>query len=96
MEDNFVSKYFSKRAVEIKGQDSIIEGHYDIDDTVDYEVELAIIIGREAYKIKSENAMDYIFGSVFLMISPQGISNSNTVSGLGERVPMATALWVPL
>ncbi len=74
MEDNFVSKYFSKRAVEIKGQDSIIEGHYDIDDTVDYEVELAIIIGREAYKIKSENAMDYIFGfSIFNDISSRNI-----------------------
>lgn len=74
IEDNFVSKYFSKRAVEIKGQDSIIEGHYDIDDTVDYEVELAIIIGREAYKIKSENAMDYIFGfSIFNDISSRNI-----------------------
>lgn len=29
---------------------------------IDYEAELAIVIGKEAYKLKKENALDYVFG----------------------------------
>lgn len=74
MEEGFVSKYFSKRAIEIEGPDSIVIGHYEYDDAVDYEVELAAIIGKEAFQVKKENAKDYIFGfSVFNDISSRNI-----------------------
>lgn len=29
---------------------------------IDYEAELAVVIGKEAYQVKAENAFDYIFG----------------------------------
>lgn len=54
--------YFSKRcnaAVEDGGK---IPAHADIVDSLDYESELAVIIGKDAVNVKPEDAFDYIFG----------------------------------
>lgn len=58
--------YFSKRAIEIKGHKDEIVGRFDLDEALDYEVELAVIIGKEGRDISVEEAEDYIFGySIF-------------------------------
>ena len=36
--------------------------HEDICDSLDYETELGVVIGREAYKVKASEALDHIFG----------------------------------
>ncbi|WP_066504836.1 fumarylacetoacetate hydrolase family protein [Abyssisolibacter fermentans] len=54
--------YFSKRANPAIGNNDIIMKHSSITDSVDYEVELAIIIGKDGINIKKEEAQDYIFG----------------------------------
>lgn len=54
--------YFSKRATEIIGSGDTIISHIDIDEQLDYEVELAIIIGRKGTNILKEQAEEYIFG----------------------------------
>jgi 2-keto-4-pentenoate hydratase/2-oxohepta-3-ene-1,7-dioic acid hydratase in catechol pathway len=54
--------YFSKRVNEAVGHKGNIQSHSDIVDSLDYEVELGVIIGKEAYKVKAEDAEDYIFG----------------------------------
>lgn len=73
-EEGFVSKYFSKRAVMIEGHRNSIFGHFNVDDAIDYEVELAVIIGKEAYKVNRDEARDYIFGfSVFNDLSSRNI-----------------------
>lgn len=54
--------YFSKRAIETIGPDDNIISHADIDEQLDYEVELAIIIGKKGTNIKREEAENYIFG----------------------------------
>lgn len=54
--------YFSKRANPAIGNNEIIMKHSSITDSVDYEVELAIIIGKDGINIKKEEAQDYIFG----------------------------------
>lgn len=54
--------YFAKRlqrAVEPGGE---IDGHFDICDSLDYEVELGVIIGRDAKNVKAADAGKYIFG----------------------------------
>ncbi len=56
------SVYFSKRATKIIGHEGFIDGHLDLDHGLDYEVELAIVIGKEGKKISIEEAEDYIFG----------------------------------
>jgi len=56
------SVYFSKRTVRALGSDGIIEGHFDINERLDYEAELALVIGKDARHVKRENAWDYVFG----------------------------------
>ena len=58
--------YFSKRANRIIGPDETIEARLDLDPCLDYEVELAVIIGKEGKDIAPEDAEQHIFGySVF-------------------------------
>lgn len=54
--------YFSKRVNRCPGPDTVIDGHFDICDSLDYEVELGVVIGRDAKNVKAADALDYIFG----------------------------------
>ena len=54
--------YFSKRVNEAVGCYGYIPSHTDICDSLDYEVELGVIIGSDAKKVSGENALDYVFG----------------------------------
>ena len=56
------SVYFSKRTVRALGSGGIIEGHFDINERLDYEAELALVIGKDARRVKRENAWDHVFG----------------------------------
>ncbi|MQR96813.1 fumarylacetoacetate hydrolase family protein [Fictibacillus phosphorivorans] len=53
---------FSKAPTSVIGHDEEIPSHSSITDQLDYEGELAIIIGKTGTSIKKEEAMDYIFG----------------------------------
>ncbi|MBS4024268.1 MAG: fumarylacetoacetate hydrolase family protein, partial [Clostridia bacterium] len=58
--------YFSKRTIEILGPEAEIQGHFELDKYLDYEVELAVIIGKKGSDIPKESVKDYIFGySIF-------------------------------
>lgn len=54
--------YFSKRVNEAIGTNGIISSHLDIVDSLDYEAELTVIIGKDAFQVKKEDAYDYVFG----------------------------------
>lgn len=54
--------FFSKRVSYSQGTGDIIPLHEDICDSLDYESELGVVIGKEAYKVKAEDAIDHIFG----------------------------------
>lgn len=58
--------YFSKRVNFINNPNSEIKYDFSIDNTLDYEVELAIIIGKSGKNIKKEEAENYIFGYTIL------------------------------
>lgn len=53
--------YFSKRVNRSNDPNGIIPA-YDIVTQLDYEVELGVIIGKDAYNVKKEDAAEYIFG----------------------------------
>ena len=57
-----VAVYFSKRVTEAVPPEGIIPSHRDLVRRLDYEVELAIVIGKTAKDVKPEEAGDYIFG----------------------------------
>ncbi|WP_455542859.1 fumarylacetoacetate hydrolase family protein, partial [Intestinibacter sp.] len=54
--------YFSKRVNKAIGTDDKITNYQGVSEEVDYEVELAVIIGKEGINIKKEDAYDYVFG----------------------------------
>lgn len=71
--------YFSKRAVEIIGLGDKIKARFDLDECLDYEVELAIIIGKTAKDINPDEVNNYIFGySVFNDISSRKIQKKHS------------------
>lgn len=54
--------YFSKRVNCAVADGEDIPCHSDIVDSLDYEAELAVIIGKDARRVKPEHVKDYIFG----------------------------------
>lgn len=53
---------FTKRATSIIAHGEPILPHPGFTDTVDYEGEIGVIIGKSGFKIEEENAMDYVWG----------------------------------
>lgn len=54
--------YFSKRVNKAVGDGNPIPSYPDLVDSLDYEAELAVIIGKEAKNVAREYAENYIFG----------------------------------
>ena len=54
--------YFCKRVNECTPHGGEIDGHFDIQERLDYEVELAVVIRKDARNVKREDALDYVFG----------------------------------
>jgi len=54
--------YFSKRVNLAIPDGGSVSAHSDLVKKLDYEVELAVILGRDAKNVTPENAFDYIFG----------------------------------
>lgn len=54
--------YFSKRASHCPGPGVPISGHFDLVDSLDYETELAVVLGRDAKNVAEADAFDYVFG----------------------------------
>ncbi|MGV8905056.1 MAG: fumarylacetoacetate hydrolase family protein [Acetobacterium sp.] len=54
--------YFSKLPTTITGPDSVILTHAHATEKIDYEVELAVVIGKKGTNISKAEAEDYIFG----------------------------------
>ena len=58
--------YFSKRVHEAVGPDGFIESHPGLVQRLDYEAELAVVIGKTAKNVKAADAADHIFGYTVL------------------------------
>ncbi|WP_099468370.1 fumarylacetoacetate hydrolase family protein [Konateibacter massiliensis] len=54
--------YFSKRVNEAVADNDVIPAYEGLVDSLDYEAELALIIGKDAKNVAEEDAFDYIFG----------------------------------
>ena len=58
--------YFAKRVNEAVAPGASIDSHSDIVADLDYEAELAVVIGKPAYNVSKEDALDYVFGYTIL------------------------------
>ena len=54
--------YFGKRLNRAVAPYEPIDGHFNIVDSLDYEVELAVVIGKDAKDVALENVQEYILG----------------------------------
>lgn len=54
--------YFSKRVNEATPDGGEIPSYPGIVEQLDYEVELGVIIGKDAFQVKKEDAYEYVFG----------------------------------
>ena len=61
-----VAVYFSKRVTEAVAPEGFIDSHPGLVERLDYESELAVIIGRTAKDVPAEKAGAYIFGYTVL------------------------------
>ena len=58
--------YFSKRASFTPGDGDTVSSHADVTQKMDYEAELAVIIGKKACSVPASQAFDYVFGYTIL------------------------------
>lgn len=57
---------FTKSVSAVTHPGDAILSHQDITSMLDYEAELAVVIGKTGYNISKENAMEYVFGFTIL------------------------------
>ena len=70
--------YFSKRVNRTVDPDGEISSHSDIVDSLDYEAELGVIIGKEAYRVPKEQVRDHIFGYTIINdVSARNVQNAH-------------------
>lgn len=58
--------YFSKRVNQAVADGGLIDGHFEIVDSLDYEAELAVVIGKDTKNISKEQAFDAVLGYTIL------------------------------
>ena len=54
--------YFSKRVGEAVRPGGHIDGHFDLVERLDYEAELAVVIGKDASHVEEADAAEYVLG----------------------------------
>lgn len=54
--------FFAKRVNYSQGPDAGIPSYKGLVDSLDYECELGVIIGKDAFQVRKEDVADYIFG----------------------------------
>ena len=79
--------YFSKRVTRAVPDGGPIEAHTDLVKKLDYECELAVVLGRDARDVPAGQTRDYIFGYTILNdVSAPGMCRRRTNSGTLARV----------
>ena len=89
--------YFSKRAAWIIGPGDYIDGHFDIVDGLDYESELAVVLGRDALRVSAGEAEEYVLGySVFNDVSARNLQKAHKQFYFGKSLDTHTVMgpWI--
>lgn len=85
--------YFSKRVNEAVGDGGEIDGHFDIVDSLDYEAELAVIIGKDAKDVPAEKAREYVFGYTIINdVSARNIQDRHSQWYFGKSLDTFTPM----
>ena len=85
--------YFSKRVSEAGKPDGVIPRHAGLTDRLDYEAELAVVLGRAARDVKAADAADYIFGYTILNdVSARDLQTGHKQWYFGKSLDGATPM----
>ena len=85
--------YFSKRVSEAGRPDGIIPRHAGLTDRLDYEAELAVVLGRAARDVKAADAAEYIFGYTVLNdVSARDLQTGHKQWYFGKSLDGATPM----
>ena len=92
--------YFSKRVNRATASGEIIPAHEDLVDSLDYEAELGVILGRDVYQISEEEAGGAIFGYTIINdISARNVQTRHKQWYLGKSLdgftPMGPCIVTP-
>jgi 2-keto-4-pentenoate hydratase/2-oxohepta-3-ene-1,7-dioic acid hydratase in catechol pathway len=91
------SIYFSKRASRITGPGETVHGFFELDPHMDYETELAVVIGKKCRGVKREEAESVIFGySVFNDLSSRILQRKHKQWLIGKSLDGYAAMgpWI--
>ncbi|MGE4276673.1 MAG: fumarylacetoacetate hydrolase family protein [Lawsonibacter sp.] len=58
--------FFGKAVDRCRGTGESVPSHADFISTLDYECELGVILGKDAYRVPKERVADYVFGYTIL------------------------------
>lgn len=89
--------YFSKRVNQATACGREIPSHKEITERLDYEAELAVIIGKEASHVSVEEAEQYVFGYTIMNdISARDIQNRHKQWYFGKSLDGAAPMgpWI--
>lgn len=85
--------YFCKRVNEAVADGDEIDSHPDITQRVDYEAEVAVVLGKDAYKVSRENAHEYVFGYTLVNdVSAREIQTRHKQFYLGKSLDTFTPM----
>ena len=96
-EDAFGQKkqavYFSKRATRVIGPGEPIPSHAPMVDSLDYESELVVILGKDARNVTAETAYDYVLGyAVFNDVSARNVQTGHSQWYFGKSMDGFSAM----
>ena len=76
---------FSKPPTTVVGPGAVVKHHQPFITQIDYEVELAVVIGKEGFRIPKESAYDYVFGyTVINDISARDLQKAHSQWVMGK------------
>ena len=85
--------YFAKRCSEAIGPGAVIPSYPGYVDSLDYEVELGVVLGKDAKNVKPEDALKYVLGyTVFNDISARDLQTRHKQWYVGKSLDGFTAM----
>lgn len=92
--------YFSKRVSYAPGTGAGISAYEGLVDSLDYEAELAVVLGKDARNVSKEEALNYVFGYTVLNdISARNLQTRHKQWYLGKSLdgftPMGPCIVTP-
>ncbi|MDU2064122.1 MAG: fumarylacetoacetate hydrolase family protein [Sporomusaceae bacterium] len=78
---------FTKAPTTVIGPDEPIQSHKEMTQSLDYEVELAVVIGKTGKNITKETAWDYVFGyTIFNDVTARDLQKRHNQWFLGKNL----------